>query len=122
VTKGRKDAERRGRFAEALCVARLRLAGWRILARRMKAKAGAGLGEIDIVAKRGRTIAFIEVKARRDHGAALESVTPAQQGRIVRAAHVFAERNAACAECDIRFDVMSVVGVWPRHLADAWRP
>ena len=122
MTESRKEAERRGRFAEALCVARLRLAGWRILARRMKAKAGAGLGEIDIVAKRGRTIAFIEVKARRDHRAALESVTPAQQQRIARAAHVFAERNAVCAECDLRFDVMSVVGLWPRHLADAWRP
>lgn len=88
----------------------------------MKAKSGSGLGEIDIVARRGHTIAFIEVKARASHAAAHESVTPAQRARIVRAAHVFAERNAACAECDMRFDVMSVAGLWPRHLADAWRP
>lgn len=119
----RLEAERRGRLAETLCVWVLRLTGWRILARRMKAKAGTGLGEIDIVARRGRTVAFIEVKARGDHDAARESVTAAQRQRIARAAQVFAERNAACAECDMRFDVMSLGrGVWPEHIADAWRP
>ena len=123
MTPGAIAAERRGRFAEALCVAWLRLTGWRILARRMKSKAGSGLGEIDIVAKRRRVVAFIEVKARADHTTALESVTAPQRQRIARAAHVFAERNALCADCDLRFDVMSVDRrLWPRHIADAWRP
>ncbi len=116
-------AERRGRFAEASCVAWLRLTGWRILARRLKSKAGSGLGEIDIVAKRRRVVAFIEVKARADHARAQESVTALQRQRIARAAHVFAERNALCAECDLRFDVMSVDRhLWPRRITDAWRP
>ena len=123
MTPDRLAAERRGRFAETLCVIWLRLTGWRILARRLKAKAGAGLGEIDIIAKRRRVVAFIEVKARADHDAARESVTPAQRERIARAAHVFAERNAACADCDLRFDVMSVdKRLWPRRIIDAWRP
>lgn len=119
----RVQAERRGRLAESLCVMRLRLTGWRILARRLKARAGSGLGEIDIIAKRGHTVAFIEVKARADHAAAHDSVTPTQRERIARAAEVFAQRNAVCANCDMRFDVMSVgAGLWPRRLVDAWRP
>lgn len=118
-----RQAERRGRMAEAICVLMLRLTGWRILSRRAKARAGTGLGEIDIVAKRGRTVAFIEVKARADHATARESVTPMQRQRIARAAQVFIERNAACSECDIRFDVMSLGrGLWPRRIGDAWRP
>lgn len=119
----RQQAERRGRVAESICLLLLRLTGWRILAHRRKAKAGTGLGEIDIVAKRGRTVAFIEVKARADHDTARESVTAAQRARIARAAQVFIERNAACADCDVRFDVMSLGrGLWPQHIADAWRP
>jgi putative endonuclease len=123
VIAGRVKAERRGRLAETLCVIWLRLTGWRILARRLKAKAGSGLGEIDIVAKRGGVVAFIEVKARADHAAAQESIGALQRQRIARAAHVFAERNALCAGCDLRFDVMSVDRrLWPRRLIDAWRP
>jgi putative endonuclease len=123
ITGQRIKAERRGRLAETICVIWLRLMGWRILARRLKAKAGAGLGEIDIVAKRGRIVAFIEVKARTDHTAAQESISTLQRQRIARAAHVFAERNAACADCDLRFDVMSVDRrLWPRRVIDAWRP
>ena len=118
-----QQAERRGRIAEAICVAVLRLTGWRIIARRMKGKAGTGLGEIDIIAKRGRTVAFIEVKARADHDTARESVTAAQRERIARSAQLFLARNAACAECDARFDVMSLGRrLWPRRIVDAWRP
>lgn len=119
----KQQRERRGRIAETICVLVLRLSGWRILARRLKAKAGTGLGEIDIVARRGRTLAFIEVKARADHGTAQESVTQTQRTRIVRAAQVFVERNAVYADCDIRFDVMSLDSSWwPRRIIDAWRP
>lgn len=123
MTAERVKAERRGRLAETICVIWLRLTGWRILARRLKAKAGAGLGEIDIVAKRRKVVAFIEVKARADHTAAQESIGALQRQRIARAAHVFAERNAVCADCDLRFDVMSVDRrLWPRRIIDAWRP
>ncbi len=116
-------AEKRGRLAESLCVMRLRLAGWRILARRLKAKRGTGLGEVDIVAKRRSTLAFIEVKARADLAAAAESVTPHQRLRIARAAEVFLQRHPDMAACNVRFDVMILDGgFWPRHLADAWRP
>lgn len=123
MSEARVAAERRGHFVEALCVAWLRLTGWRILARRMKAKAGSGLGEIDIVAKRAGVVAFIEVKARADHTLAQEFVSALQRTQIARAAQVYAERNAICAGCDLRFDVISVdKRLWPRRIVDAWRP
>ena len=119
----RMRAERRGRLAETLCVARLRLTGWRILARRLKSKPGTGVGELDIVAQRGSTIAFIEVKARKDLVTATDSVTALQRARIARAANVFVQRRPECAACNIRFDVM-IVGrsLLPRVIVDAWRP
>lgn len=119
----RMQAERRGRLAETLCVAHLRLTGWRILARRLKANRGSGLGEVDIIARRGAVIAFIEVKARLDPTAALDAVTTLQRARIARAADAFIQRNAECSDCEIRFDVM-IVGnsLFPKRIADAWRP
>lgn len=115
------DAERRGRLAESLCVWSLRIRGWRILERRLKAKRGSGVGEIDIIAKKGRMIAFIEVKARASATAALEAVTVSQRARIARAAEVFIARSPDVATCDVRFDVMTLSGLLPVHLADAWR-
>ncbi len=123
MSETRTRAEKRGRFAENVCVAALRLTGWRILARRMTAARGLGLGEVDIVAKRGRTLAFIEVKARASEADALESVTGAQRARIARAAEVYVQRHGEHADCDVRFDVMILTGgLWPRRIADAWRP
>ncbi len=110
-------------MAETLCVIRLTLTGWRILARRLKAKAGTGLGEVDIVARHGNTLAFIEVKARATFDAGLESVTPAQRARIARSADVYLQRRPELGGCNIRFDVMVLRnGLIPRHIADAWRP
>lgn len=122
ATRGR-TAERRGRWAEAVCVARLILTGWRVLDRRVGGGRGTGVGEVDIIARRGRLLAFIEVKARNDEVTALESVTLTQRARLVRAAEVFLARRPDLAGLDMRFDVMTVsAGLWPRHRADAWRP
>lgn len=120
--RARAEAEKRGRFAEAVCVWSLRLRGWRILERRLRAKRGLGVGEIDIIARRGRTIAFIEVKARANRSAALEAVGPAQRARITRAAEIFIARFPGHEGLCFRFDVMGVSGFLPFHLADAWRP
>lgn len=118
----RLEAERRGRFAETLCVWSLRLRGWRILERRLVGKRGTGIGEIDIVARRGKVIAFIEVKARANETTALEAVTTAQRARIARAAEIFIARFPDDGDCDVRFDVMTVSRLLPVHLMDAWRP
>ncbi|HYG85354.1 MAG TPA: YraN family protein [Azospirillum sp.] len=114
----RQRSESYGRFAEALCRTLLRLRGYRILATRLRTP----LGEIDIVARRGDTLAVIEVKARQDWQAATEAVGARQLGRLSRAAHVFLAANPQYAGLSLRFDVMLVTPfAWPRHLRDAWR-
>jgi putative endonuclease len=116
---GRQQAERQGRWAEALCVLRLRLSGYRIVARRLRTP----MGEIDLIARRGKVLAFIEVKARAEPDAALFAVTPRQSARIERAALSFVARHPALATLDMRYDIMVVLPRrWPRHLPDAWRP
>jgi putative endonuclease len=120
--RGRR-AEQRGRLAEWLCLARLWLTGWRVLAHRLAGRRGTGLGEVDIVARRGAVLAFIEVKARGSAAAALEAVTAPQRRRIEAAAVRFLATHPAYAHCRVRFDAMIVAaGLWPRHIVDAWRP
>ncbi len=115
----RVRAYRFGLRAETVCVWWLRARGYRVLARRFKAR----VGEIDIIARRGRLLAMIEVKARK-HGDMAQAVpSMRQRRRIARAAEAFVARSPRLAGCDIRFNLM-VARPWrlPRHLADAWRP
>ena len=114
----RRVAERRGKTAELLCLWHLRLKGYRILARRYKTPSG----EIDLIARRGGTLAAIEVKARADFDAAAEAITYRQQQRIMRAVAHFLGGRPDLAVLAARFDVMLVAPRrWPRHLVDAWR-
>ncbi len=118
TTARRRGAERRGRLAETLCVWWLRLRGYRILARDYR----VAVGEVDIVARRGGTLAAIEVKARDDRGRANEALSPRQRRRIERAIGQFLVRRPDLARLAIRFDVMLVTpGRLPHHLEDAWR-
>ncbi|MBI1244587.1 MAG: YraN family protein [Alphaproteobacteria bacterium] len=111
-------AERRGRHAEFLARWRLRLAGWRIVAAGLRLPAG----QVDIVARRGRILAFVEVKARSSAEDAAESLHPAQRLRIARAAEQFVAMRPQFAAFEVRFDMVLVApGSWPRHLQDAWR-
>jgi putative endonuclease len=118
----RNDAARRGARAENLAVWWLRLRGYRVLERRLTAPRGAGLGEVDIVARRGSVIAFVEVKWRPRLGDAAAAISRTQRRRIVRAARGYVASRPACAVCTIRFDAV-LVSPWrfPRHLTDAWR-
>lgn len=114
----RVAALRFGRLAEAACRWRLRLAGWRILARDWRTP----VGEIDIIARRGRMIAFVEVKARADIAAETAPPAPRQRRRIARAAHLFLQRRPDLAGLEVRFDVMLIApGRRPRHVPGAWR-
>lgn len=85
----RQRAHKRGLAAETWAAWYLRLTGWRILKRRYKTKAG----EIDLIAKKRKTVAFVEVKARKTRDAALEAVTPASQKRIAKAAKIFVSQH-----------------------------
>lgn len=114
----RLKAWKRGRWSEALCRLALRLKGYRILAQGWRCQQG----EIDIVAKRGGTVAIVEVKARSTLDAAGSALSPRQRQRLERAAATFVARHPALTGLPVRSDVMLVTpGRWPSHLADAWR-
>jgi putative endonuclease len=113
----RHEAEKRGRGAETLACWYLRLKGWRILARRARV---AG-GEVDIVARRGRMLAFVEVKARASEHAAAFSLDQYRLRRVAVAAERLAPRYMRTGD-DVRIDAMFVVpGRLPRHLVDVWQ-
>lgn len=115
----RQAAEGRGRGAEALAAWWLRLKGYRVMARRVKTP----LGEIDLIVRRGKTLCFVEVKARSTPDAALSALTPAQCRRIERAAAWWLRHRRDADGLDLRFDFVTLApGHWPRHLPDAWRP
>ncbi len=114
----KRRARRFGHLAETLCAWHLRFRGYRILARGFRAP----VGEIDIVARRGSTLAMIEVKARGNFATAADALGPRQQKRIARAAAAFLKARPGCAGLDVRFDVMLVRPWWlPVHLTDAWQ-
>jgi putative endonuclease len=121
VTPKRPAARRRahlfGLRAEAIAALLLRLKGYRVLARRF---AAAG-GEIDIVVRRGDTIAFVEVKARDDLDAAANAIGAGKRRRIGRAARVWLARNPWAAGATLRGDAVFVApGRLPRHLVAAY--
>lgn len=123
MSSPRKDrALRHGRWAEWAAAMRLRLAGWGILGRHVVSGRGSGAGEVDIVARRGGVVAFVEVKFRPSLAEAAAAISPRQRARIARAATHFLATRPDLAGCVFRFDAM-LVAPWrlPRHLADAWR-
>ena len=113
----REAAERRGRGAESLACWHLRLHGWRILARRARVPGG----EVDIVARRGRVLAFVEVKARASEEAAAFALDDWRLRRVAVAAERLAPRYMRDGD-DIRIDALFIVPWrWPRHLANVWQ-
>lgn len=113
----RQAAEKRGHRAETLAAFWLRLKGYRILARRLRTP----VGEIDLVARRGRTVAFVEVKARATAADADLSLDRARLRRVAAAANAVLARYAGPDDAS-RIDAVYIVpGRWPRHVADVWQ-
>jgi putative endonuclease len=80
------------------------------------------LGEIDVVARDGRSLVFVEVRTRADarHGNALETVTGPKQRRIARVANYYLMvRRPTFDAC--RFDVIGITGGTIQHIKDAFR-
>lgn len=115
---GATSAERRARHrsglaSELLAAIYLFCCGYRILARRFRTHSG----EIDLIAAKGRLIAFIEVKRRLNEEAAASAIAPRQRQRILRTADAWMARNRRYADYDRRFDVIFLLPRrWPRHL------
>jgi putative endonuclease len=113
----RRAAFRLGLSAETRAAALLLMKGYRIVARRWRSP----VGEIDLVAKRGRVLVFVEVKARASLDDAAESVTPRQRRRIIAGAEAWLASHPQDAGRDIRFDAVLVVPRrWPRHVPAAF--
>ena len=94
----------------------LRLHGWRILARRARVPGG----EVDLVARRGKMVAFVEVKQRNSDDAAALALDEYRLRRVAAAAERLAPRYARPGD-DIRIDAIFIVpGKLPRHLANVW--
>lgn len=112
ATKARRKPDRgkgrapstthRGRAGEDIAVLHLKREGYTVLERNVRC-AGA---EIDIVAREGDLLCFVEVRRRTRRGDALESVDARKQARIARAALAYLQRLSPTPRC--RFDVVAV--------------
>jgi putative endonuclease len=102
VSRGRQSL---GILGENLACRELERRGYAILARRYRSRRG----ELDIVARDGPTIVFVEVKARdgREFGEGVESVTAFKRRRIIDVAQDYLVRHRL-TECPCRFDVVSI--------------
>lgn len=114
----RRLRERAGRRGEWLAAWYLRLKGWSVLAQRVKTPRG----EVDIVARRGRTVAFVEVKWRGSAEALGLAIDAHRLRRVAAAAEALAPRFARAGD-DIRIDVLLLAPKrLPQHIINAWQP
>ncbi|SEQ22114.1 putative endonuclease [Devosia sp. YR412] len=116
-SKARIEAYRGGHRGEALAAWYLRLKLYRIIARRYKTP----VGEIDLIATRFGTLAFVEVKARSKAETEAMTLEGINQSRISRAAQYWLARHPRRSETQFRFDVIFLArGRWPRHISNAF--
>ncbi|CFX06945.1 conserved protein of unknown function [Candidatus Filomicrobium marinum] len=102
-----------GLMAERVAATWLMFKGYRVLGRRVRT---AG-GEIDLIAVRGRRLAFVEVKQRRNVGAAQASIQLRQRQRVRRAAELWLSKRRSFENHDVGFDVVFLVPWrWPLHI------
>ncbi len=94
-----------GRWAEITGTEYLRARGYQILASPYRVREG----EIDIVARDGECLVFVEVKARRSDPHPEDAVNPAKQRRIIRAASHYRSRHRL-VDTPYRFDILTLVG------------
>lgn len=106
-----------GARSEWLAILWLAAKGYRLLARRFGGKGG----EIDLIVKRGRTIAFVEVKARGAMDEAMIAIT-ADKRRLVEARiRQWLAQNSWAMDRHLRADAVFIAPRrWPRHVPDVF--
>jgi putative endonuclease len=113
----RRGALRRGHVAEFGALAFLMLKGYRPIARRFSASGG----EIDLIVRRGRTVVFVEVKARSSLADAQISIGATKRRRFSRAVRAWASRNPWCESWTLRADAVFLAPMrLPLHLEHAF--
>ena len=117
MSEARVRAYRRGVFAETLAALLFRLKGYRIVAQRYRSP----VGEIDLVAQKGKRLVFVEVKRRKTKDDAAWTLPAKQRRRIVRAAQYWLASHPDFTTHDIAFDVvLAAPWTWPRHIENAF--
>ena len=117
MSVARTRAYRRGVFAETLAALLFRFKGYKIVAQRYRSP----VGEIDLVALKGKRLVFVEVKRRKALDEAALSVPPKQKRRIVRAAQYWLASHPDFTTSTIAFDVvLAAPWAWPRHVENAF--
>lgn len=113
----RQRRHRAGLRAEWWAAHYLRFKGYRILAERHKTP----VGEVDLIARRGGALVFVEVKYRKSMDEAAESLMPRQKARIMRAADYWLCQSRVSGYEVIRFDVLLLAPFrWPQHIENAF--
>lgn len=119
ASRDRRGAERRGRRAERAAAIWLQLKRYKLLETRFKCH----VGEIDLIVRRGRTLAFVEVKQRPRLTQAQRAVAVRNWRRIAMAAEVWAAQYPAARDLDWRYDLVAITPrSFPKHYRDFWRP
>jgi len=114
--ESRQAAEASGRRGERIAAWWLRLKGWRVLDTRVRTPAG----EVDLVARRGNLVAFVEVKTRKSSAELDFAIDERRLSRVAAAAEILMPRYAEAGD-DIRVDVILLApGTPPRHIENAW--
>ncbi|MGQ9920189.1 MAG: YraN family protein [Desulfobacca sp.] len=100
-----RERQQLGSWGESLAAAVLRQNGYRLLARNVRTP----VGEIDLIARHGEDLVFIEVKLRRSlhWGSPAEGVTSSKQRRLKRAAQYYLRKQPQAA-VQVRFDVVAI--------------
>ncbi len=113
------ERQKRGLAGEQQAIQYLLSRGWFIVAHRFR----VGHTEIDLIARQGSLVAFIEVKSRRGNafGSPLEAVTGAKRRELVKAARVWVDRFGRPSDV-YRFDCIALSENKLEYLADAFRP
>jgi putative endonuclease len=110
-------AHKRGHLAEYVALIHLMLKGYRILGFRLKMPQG----EIDILAQKGARLHLVEVKQRRSHEEAFETVSAIQQERLWQAGLALLEKKPRLRKLDLVIDLYTIApGQWPRHQINAF--
>ena len=95
-----------GQAAEQAAAEFLAGQGFRVVAANYRSRHG----EIDLIARKGGLLLFVEVRLRRhrDYGGAAASVTPRKQQKIIATAGAFLHHHPGFSRCDCRFDVIAL--------------
>jgi putative endonuclease len=95
-----------GKAHETLAIKFLQRKGLQLVTRNYQCRGG----EIDLIAKQGNTLIFVEVRYRKASlfGSAIESVTRSKQAKIIRCARHYLMRHPKLSGCDLRFDIVGI--------------